>query len=113
GMAVVQGHVVLAPSGSGQSIRVLSPPQIDQGQDIARTPVQLADMHFNGVLHASGDITIAGRVRLYGAVVAGGTITSAGSGSSLEVWYDHDLSRGLYRGLPVVYRAPGTWMTRY
>lgn len=113
GMAVVQGHVVLAPSGSGQSIRVLSPPQIDQGQDIARTPVQLADMHFNGVLHASGDITIAGRVRLYGAVAASGTIVSAGSGSSLEVWYDHDLSRGSYRGLPVVYRASGTWMTRY
>lgn len=113
GMAVVQGHVVLAPSGSGQSIGVLSPQPIDQGKDVARTPVQLSGMHFNGVLHASGDITITGRVRLYGAVAAGGTITSAGSGSSLEVWYDHDLSRGLYRGLPQVYRAPGTWMTRY
>lgn len=113
GLAVVQGHVVIAPGGSGQSIRVLSPPQINDGKDSARTPVQLAGMHFNGVLHASGDITIAGRVRLYGAVAAGGTITSAGAGSSLEVWYDHDLSRGFYRGLPVVYRAPGTWMTRY
>jgi type II secretory pathway pseudopilin PulG len=113
GMAVVQGHVVLAPSGSGQSIGVRSPQLIDQGKDFGRTPVQLSGMHFNGVLHASGDITIAGRVRLYGAVAAGGTITSAGSGSSLEVWYDHDLSRGLYRGLPQVYRASGTWMTRY
>jgi hypothetical protein len=113
GMAVVQGHVVLAPSGSGQSIRVLSPPQPNQGSDVARTPVQLSGIHFNGVLHASGDITIAGRVRLYGAVAAGGTITSADSGSRLEVWYDHELSRGFYPGLPVVYRAPGTWMTRY
>ncbi len=113
GMAVVQGHVVLASSGSGQPIRVLSPPQGDQSTDAARTSVQLSGMHFNGVLHASGDITIAGRVRLYGAVAAGGAITSASSGSSLEVWYDHDLSRGFYRGLPVVYRAPGTWMTRY
>jgi type II secretory pathway pseudopilin PulG len=113
GMAVVQGHVVLAASGSGQSIGVRSPQLIDQGKDFGRTPVQLSGMHFNGVLHASGDITIAGRVRLYGAVAAGGTITSAGSGSSLEVWYDHDLSRGLYRGLPQVYRASGTWMTRY
>jgi hypothetical protein len=113
GMAVVQGHVVLAPNGSGQSIRVLSPPQTDQGHDVVRTPVQLSGLHFNGVLHATGDITIAGKVRLYGAVAAGGAITSAGSGSSLEVWYDHDLSRGLYRGLPVVYRAPGTWLTRY
>jgi hypothetical protein len=112
GMAVVQGHVVLAPSGSGQSIKVLSPLS-DQGTAITRTPVQLSGVHVNGVLHASGDITIAGRVRVYGAVAAGGTITSASSGSTLEVWYDHDLSRGFYRGLPVVYRAPGTWMTRY
>lgn len=113
GMAVVQGHVVLAPSGSGQSILALSPPQTNQGNDVARTPVQLSGMHVNGVLHVSGDITIAGRVRVYGAVAAGGTITSASSGSTLEVWYDHEVSRGFYRGLPVVYRAPGTWMTRY
>jgi hypothetical protein len=112
GMAVVQGHIVLAPSGSGQSIKVLSPLS-DQGTAVARTPVQLSGVHVNGVLHASGNMTIAGRVRVYGAVAAGGTITSASSGSTLEVWYDHDLSRGLYRGLPVVYRAPGTWMTRY
>ncbi|MEK9140761.1 MAG: hypothetical protein AAB308_06885 [Nitrospirota bacterium] len=113
GIAVVQGHIVLAPGGSGQSIGVLSPPPSDQATAVARTPVQLSGMHVNGVLHASGDITIAGRVRVYGAVAAGGTITSAGSGSTLEVWYDHDLSRGFYRGLPVVYRASGTWMTRY
>ncbi|MBH0202029.1 MAG: hypothetical protein HP496_06970 [Nitrospira sp.] len=113
GMAVVQGHIVLAPSGAGQSIGVLSPPQSDQVTTVARTPVQLSGIHVNGVLHASGNITIAGRVRVYGAVAADGTITSAGSGSTLEVWYDHDLSQGFYRGLPVVYRAPGTWMTRY
>ncbi|MDF0665433.1 MAG: hypothetical protein P0119_05065 [Nitrospira sp.] len=114
GMAIVQGHVVLAPpSGAGQSIWVLSPPPTDQGKDVARMPVQLAHMHFNGVLHASGDITVAGRVRLYGAVAADGTITSASSGGRLEVWYDHDLGQGLYRGLPVVYGAPGTWMARY
>ena len=113
GIVVVQGHVVLAPSESGQSIRALSPPQTNQGNDVAQIPVQLSGIHVNGVLHASGDITIAGRVRLYGALAAGGTITSAGSGSTLEVWYDHDLSRGFYRGLPIVYRAPGTWLTRY
>ncbi len=113
GMAVVQGHIVLAPTGSGQSIRALSPPQTDQGHELVRMPIQLPGVHVNGVLHASGDITITGRVRLYGAVAAGGMITSAGSGGSLEVWYDHDLSRGFYRGLPIVYRAPGTWMARY
>jgi hypothetical protein len=112
GTAVVQGHVVLAPRGSGQRLQVLSPPQPDQRAEVDRMPVSLADIHFNGVLHASGDITISGRVRFYGAVTAGGTITAAGSGSRLEVWYDHDLGQGYYRGLPVVYRAPGTWITR-
>ena len=109
----MQGHVVLAPNGSGQSIRVRSPQPIDQAPDVTQTVVQLSGMQFNGVLHVSGDITIAGKVRLFGAVSASGTITSAGSGSGLEVWYDHDLSRGFFRGLPQVYRAPGTWMTRY
>ena len=113
GMAVVQGHVMFAPSGAGQFIPVLSPPQTSQSHDLVRTPIQLSGMHFNGVLYASGDITITGRGKLYGVVAAGGTISSAGAGSRLEVWYDHDLSRGLYRGLPVVYRAHGTWMARY
>ncbi|OQW33772.1 MAG: hypothetical protein A4E19_02680 [Nitrospira sp. SG-bin1] len=113
GTAVVHGHVVLAPSGSGRSIQALSPPQATQGHNGFRTPIQLSGVHFNGALYASGDITIAGGVRLYGAVTALGTIAPAGSGSRLEVWYDHDFSHGLYRGLPVVYRAPGTWMARY
>ena len=113
GMVVVQGHVVLAPSGSGQSVTVLSPPKTDQGADLARMPIQLSGIRFNGVLYASGNITVTGKVGLYGAVVAGGTIASEGLGNRLEVWYDHDLRQGLFRGLPVVYRAPGTWMARY
>jgi hypothetical protein len=35
------------------------------------------------------------------------------SGSTLEVWYDTDIGEGLYRGVPVVYKAPGTWLVRY
>jgi hypothetical protein len=112
-MVVVQGHVVLAPSGSGQSVAALSPPKPDLGSDGARTPIQLSGMHFNGVLYASGTITVTGKVRVYGAVVAGGTIVSEGLGNGLEVWYDHDLGQGLFRGVPVVYRAPGTWLARY
>ncbi|HEY5932605.1 MAG TPA: hypothetical protein VIT63_06795 [Nitrospira sp.] len=113
GMVVVQGHVVLAPSGSGQSVTALSPRQTDQGADPARTSVQLSGMHFNGVLYAASNITVTGKVRVYGAVVAGGTIVSDSPGNRLEVWYDHDLGQGLFRGLPVVYRAPGTWVARY
>jgi hypothetical protein len=110
---VMQGHLELAPSGTGSAIRALSPPTADQGHSLARVPIHLSGMNFNGVLYASGTITLTGTVKLYGAVTAGETIASSDSGSSLEVWYDHDLGEGLFRGLPVVYRAPGTWMARY
>jgi formylmethanofuran dehydrogenase subunit C len=75
-------------------------------------PVQLLRVHVNGVLFAAGTITVAGRARVYGAVVTGGTILS-NSGGTLEVWYDHDLAQGLYRGVPLVYRAPGAWVAQY
>ncbi|MBI3356643.1 MAG: pilus assembly PilX N-terminal domain-containing protein [Nitrospirae bacterium] len=113
GIVVVQGHVVLAPSGLGQSISILSPPTTGQNGDVSRMSVQLSRVNLNGVLYASGNITVSGKAKMYGAVAAGGTIASGGSGGTLEVWYDHDLGQGLYRGLPVVYRAPGTWLTRY
>ena len=113
GIVVVQGHVALAPSGSGQSMSVLTPPRTEQDGDAFRTSTQLSRVHLNGVLYASGNITVTGKARAYGAVVAGGTIVPASSGGTLEVWYDHDLGQGLYRGLPVVYRAPGTWLARF
>jgi hypothetical protein len=113
GTIVMQGHVVLAPNGTGTTIQALSPPTNTQGHTLARTPIHLSGMHVNGVLYASGTITVAGRIKLYGAVVAGETIAPSDSGSSLEVWYDHDLGQGLFRGLPIVFRAPGTWMARY
>jgi len=112
GHLAMQGHVVVTPIGSGQSISALSPPDSEQVVDQVRTPVQLSRVHFNGVLSAAGNITVAGRARLYGSVVTGGTILSS-SGGTLEVWYDHDLSQGLYRGVPLVYRAPGAWVAQY
>lgn len=113
GTIVMQGHVVLASNGVGVTISTLTPPTTVQGNELTRTPVHLSGMQFNGVLYASGTITIAGKIKLYGAVVAGETIMASGLGSSLEVWYDHDLGQGLFRGLPIVYRAPGTWVARY
>jgi hypothetical protein len=113
GTIVMQGHVVLAPVGTGSTIQALSPPTSVQGNALAQTHIQLSGIHLNGVLYAGGTITVTGKVKLYGAVVAGETISSSDTGSSLEVWYDHDLGKGLFRGLPVVYRAPGTWMARY
>lgn len=112
GTVVVAGHIHLAPTGTGQQIKVSSPPQDNGTSQGSRTPLQLTDMHLNGALYASGDLTLTGKVRLYGAVLVGGTITASSGGGLLEVWYDSDIGQGLYRGVPVVYRAPGTWQVR-
>jgi hypothetical protein len=112
GHLVMQGHLVVTPIGLGQSIAALSPPDTERVDDHVRMPVQLSRVHFNGVLSAAGNITVDGSARVYGAVVTGGTILSS-SGGTLEVWYDHDLAQGLYRGVPLVYRAPGAWVAQY
>ena len=110
---VVQGHVMVGPAGSGQSLSVLSPPSGGSGTPGIRTPVQLSDVHLNGALYAVGNITLDRSVRVFGAVEAEGTISTARPGSTMEVWYDQEMGRGLFRGVPVVMRAPGTWMVRY
>ena len=104
---------MLSPAASGQLVPVLSPPSSGSGSAATRVPVQLAGIHLNGVLYAAGNVTVGSPARVYGAVTVEGTITSTGSGAKLEVWYNHDMSQGLYRGLPVVYHAPGTWLARY
>ncbi len=111
GLIVMQGHLVFAPGGVGQSLSVLSPPQSDR--DGRRTPVQLSRIRVNGALYTAGNITVSGEAQVFGSVTAEGTIVPAGSGGTLEVWYNHDYAQGLYKGLPVVYRAPGTWLARY
>ncbi|MDH4153030.1 MAG: hypothetical protein OEV01_04525 [Nitrospira sp.] len=110
---VMQGHVHLNSQGSGATVNVLSPPWTDRDGTAGRTPVQLRGLHLNGVLYAAGNITVAGKPKVYGAVVTGGTITGTESQGALEVWYDHDIGQGWYRGLPVVYRASGTWVAKY
>ncbi|HEU4686155.1 MAG TPA: hypothetical protein VFS39_16730 [Nitrospira sp.] len=106
---VVQGHVVLRPNGEGLSLPVLTPAP-DGGTALgARIPIQLSGVHFQGVLVCAGKVSVERSVRMFGAVMSGETIFTSGSSSSLEVWYNADLAKGLFRGLPVVYRVPGTW----
>jgi hypothetical protein len=76
-------------------------------------PVQLSGIHLNGLLYAAGSIRMERSARLYGAVMAGQSVTSIGTSDVIEIWYNADLAQGLFRGLPVVYRAPGTWMAKY
>ncbi len=113
GLLVVQGHVVVRPRAAGQSVPVLSPPTEGRTSLGTRIPVQLTGIHLNGVLFAAGTITFEQSVRLYGAVMAGDTIRTSGTGVKVEIWYNADLAQGLFRGLPVVYRAPGTWQMKY
>ncbi len=110
---VVQGHVTMGPVGSGQSLSVLSPPATGNGEAGGRTSVQLSDIHLNGALYVAGNITLDRSIRAFGAVAAEGTIATAHPGVTMELWYDHEMGRGLFRGIPVVARAPGTWMVRY
>jgi len=113
GLLVVQGHVVFRPRSAGKSVPVLSP-YLPGTQSLgARIPVQLSGIHVNGLLYAAGAIRIERSARLYGAMMAGQSVTSIGTGTGIEVWYNIDLAQGLFRGLPVVYRAPGTWLAKY
>ena len=113
GLLVVQGHLVLRPRAVGKSVPVLSPSPPGTQSLGTRVPVQLSGIHVNGLLYAAGAIRIERSARLYGAMMAGQSVTSIGTGTVIEVWYNADLAQGLFRGLPVVYRAPGTWLAKY
>jgi hypothetical protein len=113
GLLVVQGHVAFRPRAAGKSVPALSPSQPGAESLGARIPVQLTGIHFNGLLYAAGSIRLERSARLYGAMMAGQSVTSIGTGTVIEVWYNADLAQGLFRGLPVVYRAPGTWLAKY
>jgi hypothetical protein len=113
GFLVVQGHVVLRPRAVGKSVPALSPSQPGTQSLGTRVPVQLSGIHINGLLYAAGAIRIERSARLYGAMMAGQSVMSIGTGTGIEVWYNTDLAQGLFRGLPVVYRASGTWLVKY
>ena len=113
GLLVVQGHMVLRPRAAGKSVPVLSPSPPGTQSLGTRVPVQLSGIHVNGLLYAAGAIRIERSARLYGAMMAGQSVTSIGTGTVIEIWYNADLAQGLFRGFPVVYRAPGTWLAKY
>ena len=113
GLLVVQGHVVLKPSGVGRNVTVLSPPPEGTSALSGRIPVTLSGIHLNGLLFAAGSITLEREARIYGALISAGTVTIGNAAPLLEIWYNSDFGRGAFRGLPVVYRAPATWQVKY
>lgn len=107
GVAVIQGHVLFGPTSVGYRLKA-QPPSVNEGE-----AVPLNGVHLNGVLYAAGDITVSRAARVYGAVIAEGNLVSSDTEATLEVWHNKDLSRSLYRGIPLVHRAPGTWSVLY
>lgn len=112
GVAVIQGHVVVNPSSAGFPLNVQGPRSGDGGSETAGETIRLTGVHLNGVLYAMGDLTVGRGTRVYGAVIAEGSIVSAEAGATLEIWHNDDMHRGLYRGIPLVHRAPGMWSAR-
>jgi Tfp pilus assembly protein PilX len=112
-LLVVQGHLVIKPSGPGRSLTVLSPAPEGSNALGGRVPVTLTGIHLRGLLYAAGTITVDRETRIYGALLTAGTVATGSSGQLLEVWYDSDFGKGFFRGLPVVYRAPATWQVKY
>ena len=112
-LLVVQGHVMLKPSGAGRTLPVLSPAPEATSSLSNRIPVTLSGIHLNGLLYAAGAITLERETRMYGALVTAGTVATGSAAPLLEVWYNPDFGKGFFRGLPVVYRAPGTWQVKY
>jgi hypothetical protein len=113
GIFVVNAHVIWKAGHSGQSVPALSPPPEGQMSFGTRAPVQLNDIHIQGVLYVAGDLRYAGHLKVFGGVVTQGAILDGMNGSGvLEVWYNHDLREGLVQGMPVVFVAPGSWQVK-
>jgi hypothetical protein len=114
GLFVVNAHVQWRPRGVGRSVPVLSPPTGGSSSFAARIPVTLSSIHLRGVLSTPGDLSYENQPRVFGALLVDGRILgSSDTSTPLEVWYDHDFRNGMFRGLPVVYVARGTWQQKY
>lgn len=114
GLFIVNANVHLAASGEGRLVPALSPPDEASSSAMTRVPVSLPGVHLRGVLFTPGDLVYEGRPRVYGALLIGGGLQGKpGAPAPLEVWYDHDLGDGLFRGLPLVYPASGSWQEKY
>ena len=113
GIFIVNAHVLWKAGHPGKPVQALSPPPEGQQSLGIRVPVQLSGIHLQGVLYVAGDVRYAGHLKVYGGVVAQGSIVDGVNGSGvLEVWYNHDLREGLIRGLPLVFVSPGSWQVK-
>lgn len=109
GIFSVQAHVAIRESGPGRSMEVRTPPVEGSDNPSTRQTVILSAIHLKGILSVAGRLTVEGQPNVFGALIAQQGF--AGSGQP-EVWYDADLSKGYYPGLPTVTMKKGSWYIR-
>ncbi len=114
GLFIVNAHLHLKPTGVGKPVPVLSPPTEGIASLGSRIPVELSNIHIQGVLYTAGELLYDGQPRIYGALVTEGKVLALSKTyGPIEVWYNHDLKSGLFQGVPLVYLAPGSWRPKY
>lgn len=110
GIFVINADIRFTPVGAGKSVPAYRPP--DEGQDATEdpTPILLTGINLQGVLVTPGNLTLGGASRVYGALVIGGAVEQASeTGAPLEVWYDADFKKRLFKGNPLVHLGVGVW----
>jgi hypothetical protein len=106
GVFFVNAHIVLNPRGEGKTISALSPPSDETNDAGSRVPVYISKVNVVGVLHAAGTVSMDKQVRIYGSLVAERGLSGRGL---VESWYNYDIGRGYFHGLPTVFPLSGSW----
>ena len=110
GIFVINADVRFMPAGTGESTLAHSPLHEGQQPTELRAPIQLTGINLHGALVTPGNLLLEGASRAYGAMVVGGAVEQASeTGAHLEVWYDADFGKGLFRGVPLVHLEVGIW----
>lgn len=110
GIFVINADIRFVSTGIGKTLLARSPLLQWQETTQAGDPVQLTGITLHGALVTPGNLMLEGASRVHGAVVAGGRVeTASETGAHLEVWYNAEFQRGLFRGVPLVYVGMGTW----
>ena len=110
GIFVLNADVRVRPGGTGKTLLARGPQDDGQDPEARQSPVQLSGIHLQGALVTPGHLTLEGASRVHGAVVVGGRIEEAPeAGAHLEVWYNAEFQRRLFRGVPLIHVGLGTW----
>jgi hypothetical protein len=105
GIFYINADLILSGEGAGRTIAAQSPPSEGTADTATQQTVTLDGIHLSGALITPGWIRFGGATRVFGGIVAGQGIQG---GDPLELWYNADLGRAFYPGLPSVFVRSGT-----